>query len=112
MVNERNELREQCRKNEQWIKDSENEHKKVFSELLSTFNIQSEKLKKITAGECKWQDKYDDLKICNNRAINDMNSAKLNENRLQSMFDECERNKKCLEEELLCAKVNYLNFII
>lgn len=90
------------------MEDSENEHEKVFSELENTFKAQTEKLKKVAAEECKWQNKYNDLQECNNRVINDLKIVKLNENRLQSMFDECERNRKCVEKELSCTKVRNL----
>lgn len=104
-MTERNELREQCKKNERWMEDSEKEHKKVFNELLNTFNVQSEKLKKVIEVECKWQDKYNELQECYHRTAKDLKTSKSNENRLQCLFEECEKERKCVEKELSCTKV-------
>lgn len=106
VITERNELREQCKKNERWMEDSESEHKKVFAELLNTFNVQTEKLKKVMSGESKWQEKYDILQECYNRTNNELNAVKSNENKLQCKADKCEINSKCVGKELSCTKVS------
>lgn len=92
------------------MENSENEHQKVFSELLNTFNIQTEKLKKVMSIESKLQDKHNALQECYNRIANELKTAKLNENKLQCNLDECERNRKGLEKELVCIKVSYSIF--
>lgn len=94
------------------MQDSENEHKKVFSELLNTFNIQTEKLKKVMAVESKLQDKYNALQECYNRTANDLKAAKFEENKLQRNLNECEKNRKSVEKELVCTKVSNLIFMV
>jgi len=106
MVTERNELRDLRKQLEDWKENILDENKKAFTELLTVFNVQSEKLKQVATDECKWQIKYSEMLNLNNCLADKLNALKSNETELQSKLAESEKNKKIVENELCSAMVN------
>lgn len=116
MVAERNELRDLCKQLDQWKENILDENKKAFTELLTAFNVQSEKLKQIAMEECKWQIKNSELENLNTCLTDRLKAAKSQEFALQSKLEETEKSKKTVQNELRSTKVNnnnnYLFFLI
>jgi len=106
VVAERNELRDLRIQLEEWKENILDENKKAFIELLTVFNVQSEKLKQVATDECKWQIKYSELLNLNNCLADKLKALKSNEVGLQSKISESEKNQKNAENALYSAKVN------
>lgn len=110
IVSERNDLQELCNEFQKWRENNKKEQSKMFTDLLSTFDIQSEKLKQVTAEEMKWKSKYCELQQINDSITDRLDVLKLNERNLKSKLSEVEKEKECIQKELCCVQVN--NFFI
>lgn len=106
MVSERNDLQELCNEFQKWREKNKIEQSKMFTDLLNTFEIQSEKLKQVAAEETKWKSKYCELQKTNDSINDRLNALKLNECNLKAKLSEAEREKECIQKEFCCFKVN------
>jgi len=106
VVSERNNLREIYKQIEQNNENKDNGHRKLFTDLLATFQLQTEKLKKAANAEYQWEAKYGKLEDTNNCINRQLKILKCNENKLQSQLEDTETTLKCVQKELCTTKVN------
>jgi len=107
VITERDYLLKICEENETWKTNNEKDHRKVFTELINTFELQAEKFKKVATKESHWQTMYNESQDCNSCIINELKSLQSNENQLQTMLTNADCKFKFIQKELCTIKVNY-----
>lgn len=113
VVTERNTLLESVKQFEQWRDKNDIEREKTFTEQLTSFEAQCEKLKKITTEKCNLQSKFCDLQKVNHEITDQLKTLKVNENIFTLKLENSEKNTKCAQNELCRVKVNnmFVNYL-
>lgn len=106
IVIEKDKLQISVNEFELWREKNDVCRKKVFNELISSFEDQSEKLKRATCDESDWQAKYTALQDSHDCVTNQLRILKSNKNNLESKLEDADQNIKCLQKELRYTKVN------
>lgn len=107
MITDRDNLRELISELEQ-KKENNDVSRKVFTDLLTSFEDQAEKLRKVATAECNWQTKYDELLSVNDCITDQLQVLNSNECILNSKLESSEKNIKCAQKDLDSIKVNIL----
>jgi len=112
VVHERNDLREIYKQFEQHNENSKIGGRKLFTELLTKYEIQTETLKKVANAEyqCELKNEKleDDIKCMNHQ----LQTLKYNEDKLQLELADFETKLKCVQKELCTTEVNSLSSIL
>lgn len=108
VVRERDDLRElykQFGKNNDEMKI---QSRQVFEDLLSSYEIQTETLKKVATAEYQCELRNEKLEDKISDIDHELKILKCSENKLQSELADSENNLKCVQNELCTTKVNTL----
>lgn len=108
LADERNCLRNMINELEQCKKQSDCDNKKMFQELLTKFDAQSNKLKKMANAECDWKTKNCELQNVNDCMNDQLHNLKSHFNQIQFKLSETEKSLKCTQKELCNLKVNLI----
>lgn len=112
IVIEKDKLQISVNEFELWREKNDVCRKKVFDELISSFEDQSEKLKTAICVESDWQAKYTQLQDSYDSVINQLKTLKSKENNLKSKLEDADQNIQCLQKELRYTKVNNNFFVV
>lgn len=110
MITDRDNLRELVNELEQ-RKENNDVSRKVFTDLLTSFEDQAEKLRKVATAECNWQTKYHELQSVNDCITDQLQILNSNECILKSKLESSEKNIKCAQKDLDSIKVNTLSLM-
>jgi len=102
VVYERNDLREIYKQFEQYNEENKIGGRKLFTELLAKYEIQTEKFKKVANAAYQYELKNEKLEDEINCMNHQLQTLKNNDNNLQSDF---ETKLKCVQNELCKIKV-------
>jgi len=106
VVYERNDLREIYKQFEQHYEKSKIDGRKLFTELLTKYEIQTETLKKVANAEYQYELKNEKLEDDINCMNHQIQTLKENEDKLQLELADFETRFKCVQNELCTIKVN------
>lgn len=106
LIDERNCLRNMINELEQCKKQSDCDSKKTIQDLLTKFETQSIKLKKLANTECDWKTKNCELQNINDCLNDQLHNLKSHLNQIQCKLVESEKNVKCGQKEIYNLKVN------
>ncbi|VVC34786.1 Hypothetical protein CINCED_3A005404 [Cinara cedri] len=105
VVTERNHLRTIVKDFVQWSEKNDVNRKEVFTELLTSFEDQADKLKNAATVECTWQVKYSELQNIKDAIADELKNIKSNKRQLKSKLENAEKNNKCIQNELWEVKL-------
>lgn len=106
VVYERNDLREIYKQFEQHCEKSKIDGRKLFTELLTKYEIQTETLKKVANAEYQCELKNEKLEDTINYMNHKIQTLKENEDKLQLELADFETRMKRVQDELYTIKVN------
>lgn len=110
MLNELDTLRELVKTFEQWKDKNNAQRVKVFNELFTSFQDQSEKIKKLTTEKCNLETENCKLQSDNSDLTNQLKTMQFNEKMLMLNLENCEKNKRCVQKEKCSIKVSFKKF--
>lgn len=106
MLTEMDTLRELVNQFEQWREKNNAQRLKVFNELFTSFQAQSEKIKTLTTEKCNLEYEYRNLQTVNRNTIDQLKTVQFNENMLMLRLENSEKNTKCVQKEKCSIKVS------
>lgn len=106
IVTEKDNLQKSVNEFELWKEKNDVFRKKVFDELMSSFENQSDMLKKANCAKYDWQAKHNKLEDVYDCINDQLKILKSNKNNLEAKLEDSEQNVKCLQKELRYTKVN------
>ncbi|VVC38312.1 Hypothetical protein CINCED_3A025416 [Cinara cedri] len=114
IVIEKNNLQKSVNEFEIWREKNDVFRKKVFDELMSSFEDQSEMLEKANCAKSDWQSKHNKLEDIHDCITDQFKSLKSQKNDLNFKLEDSEQNVKRLQKELRYTKseLEETNYIV